>query len=260
MVFPSRFTFSYIPKRLFGFFLYGQNLSCHEYLGLRAPSRSLTAPIFLAIARYSSKNLLVRTKKSSVWARNPKTQTASKGIAVFFLLFLAYMQSPLLGQNFEPGEHTLGISRIGITGTLGDPLTGGAFFRPVLVLRYGYQFGENAIVGMDVGGDLAAVSNGTTGGTLVWTGIALPYLRYQIGKDELSFFLEGSGGVNYRFWNLANLSPWVLQARAIVGLTYRPNNFWSLDVGLGYQLSYDASVDFVRNGSTPRLGFNFYLP
>ncbi len=55
-------------KRLFGFFLYGQNLS---FL-------NLTAPIFLEIARYSSKNLLVRTKKSSVWARNTKTQTASK--------------------------------------------------------------------------------------------------------------------------------------------------------------------------------------
>ncbi len=85
-------------KRLFGFFLYGQNLSCHEYLGLRGPSRSLTAPIFLEIARYSSKNLLVRTKKSSVWARNTKTQTASK---VFLLIGLSsILSTPILGASF----------------------------------------------------------------------------------------------------------------------------------------------------------------
>ena len=39
---------------------------------------NLTAPIFLEKTRYSSKNLLVRTHKSSVWARNTNTQTASK--------------------------------------------------------------------------------------------------------------------------------------------------------------------------------------
>ena len=55
-------------KWLFGCRVYGLNLS---FL-------NLTDQIFLKIARYSSKNLLVRTKESSVWARNTKIQTASK--------------------------------------------------------------------------------------------------------------------------------------------------------------------------------------
>ena len=68
----------WIPRRLVEFFFYGLNLSCHKYLALRTPSRSLTAPIFLEIVYYSSKNLFVRTQKSCVWARNAKTQTASQ--------------------------------------------------------------------------------------------------------------------------------------------------------------------------------------
>jgi len=176
-----------------------------------------------------------------------------------FLLALAWGCSALLAQPFAQGEHTIGISRLGISGSFGDPVTQGRFFRPVVVLRYGYAVADQITVGSDVGVDLAYVSN-FQGSSVVWTGVLMPYLRAQLGRDELSFFLEGGLGFNRRFRQIAFLSPWVYQVRALVGVTYRPSMRWSVDLGIGYLFRYsvDAPVPW-SNTPTPRLGFNLHF-
>ena len=181
------------------------------------------------------------------------------GKKIFFLTILLIAGSSLQAQNFLAGEHTVGISRLGIAGTLRDPLTGGAFFRPVIVMRYGYNLQDYITIGSDVGADLALVNNSQSGGTLVWTGIFRPYARAQMGSGDLSFFLEGGAGINYRFWNISSLSPWVYQLQALVGVTYRPAIWWSLDIGIGYGLRYEVNPGFWYNGSVPRLGFNLHF-
>lgn len=182
-----------------------------------------------------------------------------KGKIVFLLGLALVLISPLRAQYFQAGEHVLGISRLGISGSLGDPLTGGNFFRPVAVLRYGYHLQDNFSLGSDVGGDLALVNNGQTGATLVWTGIFRPYLRQQLGQDELSFFVEGGAGILYRFWNIPGISPWVYQLQAVAGLTYRPSQVFSLDLGLGYSFRYEVTPGFWFNNTIPRIGANLHF-